>query len=135
MALVLNTWNKLTNVANHAQGSVMSTNSVAIDPSWNGGILRMDCPMTGVAHPFNDPAMVVQVDAYASWDGGVTFDQVYSQSANGSSTGTWGKGFPYPTWGLDVPVDTAGVRADHYRADFTVVAGGPISFGLSLFLD
>jgi hypothetical protein len=132
--LTLGQWNPLQPVADHLQGEVITSGIQAIPAIISDAKLRADTPMAGVAFPFNDPAMVLTLELSASWDGGTTMIVIYRQTANGSPTGLWGKGagLAWPQWGMGVPRSAQGVRADHFEANLTVTAGGPISFGLSL---
>jgi hypothetical protein len=73
-----------------------------------------------------------------SWDGGATFPQSTESAVTGQPTGIWGLArhtnapIMTPNVGLGIPFDsTLGGSPTHYRAYMTV-AGGPITFGLTV---
>jgi hypothetical protein len=130
-------------VTNRANGP-HSTPTRAVPVGFDYATVLIDCtsgnpasPFTGFAHPFSSAAMSVTFGIAWSWDG-VTFPQSTESTVTGQPTGVWGTdrhtGQPImvPNVSLGMPSDSAlGGAPTHYRAYMTV-AGGPISFGLTV---
>jgi hypothetical protein len=105
-----------------------------------GATLRIDCttgnpatPFAGIANPFNDPADIIILTTFLSWDGGVTFPDSASTHANGSPTGIWGKSDMAPMLSRSLP-DPSELHPNpptHYRGVVSIV-GGPITCGFSI---
>lgn len=131
-------------VTNRANGT-HSTPTRAVPAGFDFATVTIQCtsgnpasPFTGFPHPFSSPSMSITFGVQWSWDGGVTFPQSTEGTVTGQPTGVWGLArhtnapIMTPDVGLGIPEDTAlGGFPTHYRAYMTV-AGGPISFGLTV---
>jgi hypothetical protein len=131
-------------IANQHNGT-RTTPASAVPAGFDYATVAVDCttgiitaPFTGFAQPFSSTSMSITFGIQWSWDGGATFPQSTEGDVTGEPTGSWGTdrhtGLPImtPSVGLGIPYDsTVGGYPTAYRAYMTV-AGGPISFGLTV---
>lgn len=134
---------QLLPVSNQPNGS-RTAGARTVPGNFVSAELDIDCttgnpasPFAGFADPFSDPAMQIAFTIQWSWDGGTTFPSTSSATIHGQPTGIWATGADgvpvmTPSFSTSLPRNTAlGGTPNTYRASIAV-AGGPISFGLTL---